>query len=468
MSPTIKNFGRNIEFSATEICRPKSAEDVVQILAKYKGTKIRATGSLHAWSPAAVTSGISIDMSAINSVAISSDESTVTVGAGCKVKHLLTKLAERGLTLPSVGLIDEQSIAGATATGTHGSGKQSLSHFIVAASIAHYDSAGTATITEIDNGPELLAARCSLGQLGIIVSLTIKCRKQYNIVEHAKAYPTVTEVIAEEKNTPIQQFYLMPWSWTYFAHHRAESNQPRSKLAWFYRIYCFLVIDIGLHLAVFALAKLLRTNWATRFFFQRILPLTIVRNWHVVDESSSQLVMEHELFRHIEIEVFVRRSDVEPATKLLTDIVCVFGDQDICDAENTKKQLSDIGRLEELNSLRGSYCHHYPICYRRVLSDDTLISMSCPDTKASVEDWYAISFISYQWPSDREGFSKFAKYITTVVAEVYAGRCHWGKYNPLDRDSNHRLYPRLKEFQQIASKFDPDGAFSNDWFSEVI
>ena len=467
MSRTIKNFGHNVEFRPAKICRPKSADEVLRILQDNKGTKIRPVGSLHAWSPVAATDGISIDMSGIDSIEISSNKKSVTVGAGCKVKHLLAKLASQGLTLPSVGLIDEQSIAGATATGTHGSGKQSLSHFIIAAAVVHYDAQGKAIITEINSGPELLAARCSLGRLGIIVSLTLECREQYNVVEHARAYSNLPDAIAEEKDTPIQQFYLMPWSWTIFAHHRAESKKPRSKFAWLYRLYCFIVIDISLHLVVFSLAKLLKSKWMTRFFFKRILPLTIIRKWHVVDDSSRQLVMEHELFRHCEIEVFVRRNDIERTTKLLTDIVCVFGGQEMQDGDQTRKQLNEIGRLDELLAMKGTYCHHYPICYRRVLPDDTLISMTAPLAENDEQDWYAISFISYQWPNDRGGFFSFAKFISRLVADLYNGRCHWGKLNPLDSETNHRLYPRLNEFKQIAEKFDPEGAFSNEWLERV-
>ena len=44
----------------------------------------------------------------------------------------LAELAESKHTLPSLGLIDEQTVAGATATGTHGSGRNSLSHYVQA------------------------------------------------------------------------------------------------------------------------------------------------------------------------------------------------------------------------------------------------------------------------------------------------------------------------------------------------
>ena len=119
--------------------------------------------------------------------------------------------------------------------------------------------------------------------------------------------------------------------------------------------------------------------------------------------------------------------------------------------------------------MAGSYCHHYPICYRRILPDDTLLTCSsASDTADPNEDWYAISFISYHNPDDREGFFKFANFIAPLVAELFGGRCHWGKYNPLDRDQNACLFSEMDRFKKVVQRFDPDGLFSNDWLSEVV
>ena len=86
----------------------------------------------------------------------------------------------------------------------------------------------------------------------------------------------------------------------------------------------------------------------------------------------------------------------------------------------------------------------------------------------SEEDWFAISLISYQNPNDRDGFFKFADFIGPAFAQLFGGRCHWGKYNPLDKDANEKLYPRLSDFRQIAKRFDSNGKFRNDWFDRVI
>ncbi len=97
---------------------------MIDILENHKNGKIRVVASKHSWSNLIETEDVLIDMSHFDYVKIQekNHETSVTVGAGCKVKKLLAELNRKGLTIPSVGLIDQQTIAGATATGTHGSG----------------------------------------------------------------------------------------------------------------------------------------------------------------------------------------------------------------------------------------------------------------------------------------------------------------------------------------------------------
>lgn len=467
---SIRNFGHNVTIEPAARHAVETEAEVLTILDAYRGQRIKAIGSLHAWSPIADTDGVLIEMSGLNSVEVSEDGTSVWIGAGCRVKRALRKLARRRLTLPSVGLIDKQTVAGATATATHGSGKSSLSHFIKSVRIAHYDSAtGQAIISTIDDGDALKAARCSLGLLGIVVAIEFHCRPAYNVQEHARALDSLESVLAMEADFPLQQFYRMPWSWNYFGHHRLETSKNRSKLASLYRTYCFCVIDVGLHLAVTTLSRFLKRNWATRFFFKRVLRWTIIPHWKVVDDSHAMLVMQHDLFRHVEIEVFVPRSKLHAATDLLTDVVSVCGGQPKRSAATTDRLLDSIDRTAELDSLHGTYCHHYPICYRRVLADDTLVSMTGPSEFADAkEDWYAISFISYQRRGERVGFYNFADFIGPVVAELFGGRCHWGKYNPLICEQNKGLYPQLASFCEIVKQFDPESRFANDWLNFVI
>ncbi|MDA1013107.1 MAG: FAD-binding protein [Planctomycetota bacterium] len=465
---TVTNFGRNLAFTPREIYSPQSEAELLAVLNACRDRRVRAIGRLHSWSAAPVADEMLIDMRQMHNVTVEqrAEGTWVTVGAGCQIKRLLSELEQgSNVTLPSVGLITEQSVAGAISTGTHGSGKHSLSHYIAEVRIATYDPAtGEAIIRVISEGAELQAARCSLGALGVVVSVGLWARAQYRVEEHFKRYDAIDEVLAAEEDYPLQQFFLIPWSWDYFAQHRREVIADHSRLATLYRWYFFLVFDIAFHLTVRLLSRVLRHRWFVRGFYRWIAPLTVIRGWKVVDTSQKMLVMEHELFRHIEIEVFVQRSRLTESLSFVEQFLkhCDGDASAISPATQTAMQAH--GLQDDLDRLCGGYTHRYQICVRKVLPDDTLISMS----SGAAEPSYALSFISYERPTQRQGFQMFAQFLCRSMSVLFDGRPHWGKVCPLTAMDADRLYQELSRFREICRTFDPSGRFRNDWLDDVV
>ena len=160
-------------------------------MGKHRGQTIRCIGRLHSWSRLIESEQVCLDLSNLQQVepGSSGDAKFVDVGAGCQIKRLLAELNEqKQWTLPSVGFITEQSMAGSISTGTHGSGRHSLSHYVISVRVARYDANGTPIIEEITEGDELRAARCSLGCLGVILSVRMKCRAAYRVKEVFQEY----------------------------------------------------------------------------------------------------------------------------------------------------------------------------------------------------------------------------------------------------------------------------------------
>lgn len=464
----IENFGRNVVFEPAVIETPRTEADVLDGLKRHRGKRVRVMGRLHAWSDAARSEEVLFDLQHLNAVHVETraDGVWATVGAGCQIKRLLAELERQAnVTTPSLGLITEQAIAGAISTGTHGSGRHSLSHYISEVRVANYDPVtGEPVIRTITDGPELRAARCSLGCLGVIVSVGFWCRPMYRVEEHFTRYSQLEAVLTAENRSPLQQFYLVPWSWIYYAQHRCETESPRSGWATIYRWYCFLALDVGLHLCLIALCRWIRSRWAIRTFFRSILPWTVIRGWRVVDRSQEMLIMEHELFRHIEIEVFVRRVQLTDALEFVQHLLRHAGGERDVFPSSKCEQLAQHGFWNAVASLAGQYMHHYPICVRKVLADDTLISMA----SSNDEPYYAISFACYDRPNERAGFFAFSQVLTDTFAALYQGRPHWGKYCPLHASQAAALYPRLPEFRRVAREYDPAGVFQNDWTARVL
>lgn len=479
------NFGQNITISPQHIYAPTSEEEVIDILNRHHGQQIRCVGRRHSWSDVLVSNEVLLDLQHLNGVEPQEhdDEISVRAGAGCQIKRLLAELQRlRRWTLPSVGFITEQTVAGAIATGTHGSGRHSLSHYVIRVRVARYDRYhGRAVIEEVSAGDELRAARCSLGCTGVILSVTMQCRPMYSVEEHFQQYENLADVLSAEAAYPLQQFYLVPWRWDCFAQHRRETKAPASKSLVIYHWYRFLVFDIAMHLLILFVVRIAKIHSAVRAAFRWIVPRCVICNWRVAGPSNTQLVMEHELFRHVEIELFVRRAQLDAALQFLKETLVTAGGNTTSVDRIFQDQIEKAHCTEELARLRGTYCHHYPICVRKILPDDTLISMASnaeATATASADDaddackpgdaWYSITLTNYHRGHARKPFENVARFLAVSMAQLFAARPHWGKLCPLGTDELRHLYPAFGRFAEVCHNVDARRIFSNPWTTALI
>ncbi len=465
----LSNFGRNLTLTPARCYTPQNEHEVLDILNRHAGNVIRCVGRLHSWNNILDCQDVILDLQNLRDVTTGTDDggNFVEVGAGCQIKHLVKKLdASRQWTLPSLGFITEQTVAGAISTGTHGSGKHSLSHYVRSVRIAHYEaSSGRAVITEVDTGDALRAARCSLGTLGVIVSVRLEVRDKYRVEEQFRQYTNLNEVLAAEAEYPLQQFYLVPWKWTFFAQQRRETTRKHSRLAWLYHQYRFWVFDVLMHLLILLVTHSFFSKWCTKFAFKWMIPACVIRNWKVVADSSTQLVMEHELFHHIELELFVQRSQLPAALQYFTDALRTMGSTSPASKSNQRSRTPSSHPSAAFEHLQGSYCHHYPICIRKIQCDDTLISMSCQSDSptASEEPWYSITLTNLHRGKHRTCFMEMMPILTHELSVRFGARTHWGKLFGMSGSQIDKLYPQLQRFLTIREHFDPSERFLNEW-----
>lgn len=461
-SSNIENFGRNVRFAPRSVYHPRSDAELLEILERHKDGAIRVGGAKHAWSDAITSDDAFVDMGSFDHVRVESDR--VIVGAGCRISLLLQRLNQHGLTIPSVGLIDEQTVAGAVATGTHGSGKHSLSHYVQSLRVACFDETGErARMAVIEEGVDLQAARCSLGCMGVVTELTLPVIPQYYIREKATPCENLADALALEEESPLQQFFLFPHAFKFIVQERSvDQDSKRSRTAWLYRIYWFLTLDIGIHILVKLFACVLRSRRLIHFLFRSVIPSSLFPSWIVTDRSDRQLVMKHALFRHFEMELFVRRRVLPEAIEYLSDILRLADDPDHSLSSDTKERLRSAEMATSVDTLGGVFTHHYPICVRRIIPDDTLISMASAD--GDTEDWFSISLITFRSP--RDAFCTMATFLADSMAALFAARVHWGKWFPQTSEHVSKLYPRLDGFKEVCLRYDPKGVFRNEFVND--
>lgn len=465
------NFGGEVSFRPKSIFAPKTEEDLLGILDSNRGDQIRAIGSLHSWNKGMVSSDVLIDLSNFDGVRLEKDSSgnvIAEVGGGCTLAHLISELEKSNVTLPTLGAIERQTISGAISTGTHGSGKSSLSNYMEELRIAAYDESGKAVMRTVRGGKELQAARCSVGCMGVIVSAKFRTLPEYWIEEKDSFYTNIGDVLSKEKEFPQQEFLLIPYDWRYFSFQRRETEKHESlikrKLVNFFD---FLTFELGTHLllkAVLFLSSLLDSMKLIPGFYTSIVPAFLSPKTYV-NKSSDALTLHtlhHYLFRHLEMELFVPEENIVLADRLIRDLTMSFADKTSVLPDDTAQALEGIGMFHYVTDHRGYYQHHYPFFFRSVSSDDTLISMTSGGKR------YSISFFTYLSPEKREHYYEFAECMAYCLTELCDARLHWGKYYPLSNEQTSHLYPHIEEFRRISSSYDPQGNFQNDFTRRTI
>ncbi len=186
-----------VNWAGTQRCQPEarflpSTETEVRDLvrrARQAGKTLRAVGTGHSWSDVVLTNDWLVSLDNLSRVLeLDSERKLVTVEAGIRLKDLNAWLYERGFALENLGSVGEQSIAGATATGTHGTGLTfgNLSTQLHALRIVTADSS-MVDVSATENAELWPAVRVSLGCLGVVVRATVRVVPAFNIEEHA--YP---------------------------------------------------------------------------------------------------------------------------------------------------------------------------------------------------------------------------------------------------------------------------------------
>src|SRR3954471_13719414 len=134
---------------------------------------VRAAGSGHSFTAAVLTDGTLLSLDRMGAL-LDADPGSglVRVEAGIRLHALSRALAEHGLAMPNLGDIDEQSVAGAISTATHGTGTEVPT--VCAQVRALRLVAARGTVVDVDGGEDLLAARVAVGALGVVTEVTLR------------------------------------------------------------------------------------------------------------------------------------------------------------------------------------------------------------------------------------------------------------------------------------------------------
>ena len=427
---TFRNWAGNQVCVPQEILRPGSAEEVAAAVkrASERGQPVKAVGSGHSFTDAACTRGILLSLDRLAAVeAVDERRGRVTVQAGIRLDALNRELAAAGLALPNLGDIDRQTLAGATATATHGTGLRlgNLSTAVVGMDIV--DGRGEPVRCDENERPDLLrAARVGVGALGIVVRMTLQCVPAFDL--HAVETVEPLDALLDDFEQRMGAHDHMEFFWTPGArrahvkrnNRTDEPRRPQNRLA-------AARDKMLLENVVFGLA-----NRSVRRF-PSLAPRVAKRIGGAASErdfvdASHRVFVSRRLVRFYEMEYGVPLAAVPEAVRR-------------------------IGAL--VRSLPSPVT--FPVEVRVSAADDIPLSTAYGrDT-----GWFAVHVYAG---------TPYLAYFQGVeaIAADYGGRPHWGKLHFHDYRSLAPLYPEWDVFQRARSELDPDGTLANPYTDRVL
>ncbi len=408
----LQNWAGLHSFRPARVVHPTSVAELVDVVgaAAQRGERVKVLGSAHTNTDLADTPGTLIVLDQWTGV-VDCDPATglVEVRAGTPLYQLNEELAALGLALPALGDIDRQTVAGATSTGTHGTGRgvQTISAQIIGAQIISGDGA-LRTVEESD--ALLPAVQVGLGALGLVSTVTVRCVPAFTL--HAidgparldDALDAFADSVATNDHTEI---YWIPG--TDWALMRASNREPNGWTP----PDPGPIKDIN-DVAQFVLGLL--GNWQPEH--------GAVHGWS--DRSDKVFCKERDV-RFVEMEYSFDRTQLHEAFAVVRDHCAEHG---------------PLGM---------------PVEIRVTKADNAWMSMSNGRDGAFV----AI----HDWPT-----AKWEEPFRLIETKWQAmrGRPHWGKMHWRSAADLQQSYAHWQSFIDVRNQLDPARMFANSHLDRVL
>ena len=427
--PSWSNWAGNQLSKPVRIERPSSESEVVEIVlrAVAEHLRVKVVGSGHSFTGIAVPDEVMIDLAQMNRVVnVDHVGGVITVQAGIVLSDLNAYLESHKLSMPNLGDVTYQTLAGAVSTSTHGTGLQRTG---LAAQIRAFklvtSSGEVLTCDPVHNAEIFHCGRVSLGALGVITEVTLNVVPAFNLraVEQPMRISHVLDNFAQLiQENDFFEFYWVPhtkWALTKANNVSMDAIDSPGRFATWYNKMFMENHAFGLLCRVGRLFPKLIPKLAT------ILPSSGRVEYVNV---SHRIFSSKRLVKFYEMEYSITLDSLVPALREVMQMV------------------EDRGFLIS-----------FPVEVRCTGSDDIPLSTSTGRRSA---------YIAVHMFKGCEYTEYFAA-VETILRK-HEGRPHWGKIHNLDASDISSLYPEYQRFIEVRNQLDPEGVFTNDYLRRVL
>ena len=187
------NWAGNHAYTAARYVRARSLEEAQEVV--RSSSKVRLLGTRHSFNALCDTEGTLLDLTGLSAEPVlDADHGTVRVAGGTPYNDVAAHLQSHGHALANMGSLPHISVAGATSTGTHGSG---AANRILGAGVSRLELIGAdGELRTIARGePDFDGSVVALGALGAVVSLDLDVEPTYDVRQDLYAHLRWSEVV---------------------------------------------------------------------------------------------------------------------------------------------------------------------------------------------------------------------------------------------------------------------------------
>ncbi len=428
---TWQNWAGNVTAAPARMALPRSAAEVAAEVtrAAADGLPVRMTGTGHSFTPAASTEGVLLSPAGLTAArSVDAAAGLVTVEAGCPLHRLNEALAACGMSLTNMGDIQVQTVAGATQTGTHGTGRDSgsMAAQIAALELVLADGSIVTCSADDPRGGLFDAARVGLGAFGVLTAVTLRAEPMFLLAAReepmrwSEVVSRLPELTSENEHF---EFFWFPHGEGCLTKRNNRSEGPARPLpAWRHWLD-----DEFLSNSVFGATCRLGS----------VAPRTIPPVNRAASRALSARSYTDQPYRVFTSPRRVRFKEQEYAVP----------------REHLASVLAEVRALFERNDWRISF----PVEVRVTPADDLWLSTASGRASAY------LAFHVYHSSPHEDYFRE-----TETIMTAAGGRPHWGKMHTRDAGYLRGVYPRFGDFVALRDKLDPERRFGNAYLRQVL
>ncbi len=410
------NWAGTVTFDPARVHRPASVDELRRLVTR--SARIRPLGTGHSFSPLVDAPGDLVTVAGLPPVTdLDTTRDTVTVAAGVRYGELARYLHAAGYALANLASLPHISVAGAVATGTHGSGDRTGGLATAVAALRLVTADGD--VVAVRRGEDGFAGMVvGLGGFGVVTELTLDVVPAYDVRQYVYEnlpFAALDEHFADITGSAYSVSLFTDWAGPRMTQvwrkHRTDDGTGEPPRTWF-----------G--------ATLAGGSWH---------PIPGLPTEHCTEQLGRPGPWYARL-PHFRLEHTPSSGDELQSEYLLPREHAVAA---LTALDGIRDRVTPVLQVSEV---------------RTVAADELWLSPSYRrDTVA----------VHFTWIRDAQAVAPAMAAVEDALAP-FAPRPHWGKLSGIDPATVRRSYPRWPDVVALLRRYDPAGKFRNDFLDRYL